>query len=69
MVVKGEQRTTEEKVKMSGKGVEKELEFKWLGILISADRGIGEEVIYRLHEGNNIWGTLESCERIQYLEK
>ena len=33
--------------------------FKYLGVMISTDGGMGEEVAHRILEGRKVWGTME----------
>ena len=35
--------------------------FNYLEVMITTDGGIGGEVVHRMLEGRNIWGTLENC--------
>ena len=58
LLVRKDQRENIKKVKVNGEGMEEDMKFKYLGVMIKADWSTEVEVIYRFHDGRKILGTL-----------
>ena len=50
-------------MKVSGDGLEEVAKFKYLGVTISVDGGMKEELTHMLHEGKQICWRWEYCGR------
>ena len=57
MVKKGEMGSCE-KVRVSGEEMQEMDKFNYLGVMISTDGGMGEEVAHRVLEGRKVCGTM-----------
>ena len=47
-----------EEVRVNGEELQDVGKFKYLGVMISTDGGIGEEVAHRVLEARKVWGTM-----------
>ena len=58
IMVKKDQMGSCEKVRESGKEMQEVDKFNYLGVMISTNGSMGEEVAHSVIEGRNIWGTM-----------
>ena len=47
-----------ERVGLSGEEIQDVNKFNYLGVMISTDGGMGEEVAHRVLEGRKVWGMM-----------
>ena len=43
---------------MNGEETQEVAKFNYLGVMISTDGGMGEEVAHRVREGREVWGSM-----------
>ena len=58
LMVKMDQMESCEKVRVNGEELQEVDKFKYLGVMISTDGGMGEELAHRVLEGRKVWGTM-----------
>ena len=52
-----------EKVRVKGEEIQEGDKYNYLGVKVSKDGGMGEEVAYRVLEGRKFGGRWQSCGR------
>ena len=67
-MVKEDQMGSYEKVRMSGDEMQKD-KFNYLGVMISTDCGMGEEVAHMVFEGRKVWGTMSKLWKENIISK
>ena len=58
LTIKKDQMKSCEKVRVNREKMQEVGKFKHLGVMISTDGGMGEEVGHRVLEGRKVWGTM-----------
>ena len=58
LTIKKDQMGSCEKVRVNGEELQEVDKFKYLGVMISTDGGMGEELAHRVLEGRKVWGTM-----------
>ena len=58
LTIKKDQLESCEKIRVNGKELQEVDKFKYLGVMISTDGGMGEEVAHRVLEGRKVWGMM-----------
>ena len=49
-----------EKVRVNGEEMQEVDKFNYLGVMISTDGGMGDEMAHRVLEARKVWGTMEN---------
>ena len=58
LIIKKDQMRSYEKARVNGEEMQEVDKFDYIGVMISMDGGMGEEVAYRVLEGRKVWGTM-----------
>ena len=45
-------------MRVNGEKMQEVNKFNYLGVMLSMDRGMGEEVAHKVLEGRKVWGTM-----------